>query len=697
MHHELLFEIGTEEIPAGYIMPALEYMKKNIGRKLKDLSLAHEGIRGVATPRRLTVCVSSLSARQPDCREEILGPPKKAAFDADNQPTKTALGFAKSRGVSLDELQVVTTKKGEYLMVLKEKKGEETEKLLAELLPEIVRELPFPKSMRWGVGRTAFARPIQWFLVVYGDKVIPFHIDGIASADTTKGHRFMAPDSVRVKGFDHYLQVLQKAHVMADPEERRNAVVSEIKRAAGDVGGQIIPDDELVRIVANLVEEPHAVCGAFEKRFLALPREVLITSMREHQKYFAVADANGELLPNFVAVNNTKVKDVGVAAEGHERVLRARLEDALFFFNEDKAKSLADRVDDLSGIIFQSRLGTLLEKTERITNLAGKLASELAPELTEAAKRAAYLSKADLLTSMVNEFPSLQGVMGRDYALLDKEDIEVATAICEHYMPVRAGEPLPGSMSGALVSLADRLDTVTGCFGIGQTPSGATDPYGLRRLTLGLLAIIEERKLRLSLGACLEDAVRLYGDKLTEPPEEIKLHVMEFVKGRFVHDMIARGVPAEAVEAVTSVAFDDVTDCRRRIEALMSISNQPAFTLLAGAFKRVNNIIKDCGEMQLNEGLFSETAERDLFDAYVRVSSEVKPLLEGREYEEALTVILKMKDPVDAFFDAVLVMADDQDLKNNRLALLSCIARLFLKIGDFSKMYAIAPRNQAPE
>lgn len=689
MQQEFLFEIGTEEIPAGYIRPALENMKQIMAAKLDELKLTYEGISGVTTPRRLTLCVKGLAGRQQDRQEEVLGPPKKAAFNADNQPTKAAIGFAKSRGAAVEDLQVVTTPRGEYLMLLVKTKGQDTIQILADILPQIITEIPFPKSMRWGSGRTSFARPIQWLLAIYDDQVVPCKIDNIPCDNVTRGHRFMAPASIAIKDYDHYLESLRQAYVIAKFEERREAVINEINRAAREVGGRILPDNELVNTVANLVEAPYAVCGTFEKRFLALPREVLITSMREHQKYFAITDENNNLLPHFVAVNNTKVENSNVAAEGHQRVLRARLEDALFFFKEDKKHTLEKRVNDLGGVIFQAKLGTLLEKTKRITDLAGHLAQSLSPNHLETVKRAAYLAKADLLTEMVNEFPSLQGVIGRDYAVLNGETEEVAGAIPEHYMPVRAGGELPATIPGSLISLADRFDTIVGCFGIGQTPTGTADPFGLRRLALGLLHIIADQGFTLSLSACIDEALNLYGDKLTEDQATAGKNVLEFIKGRFTNDLIGDGIPVETVEAVTSVSFDDVVDCRKRINALADISVQPSFTLLAGAFKRVMNIIKDNTAIEIDENLLTEEAEKKLYETFQSVTAEAHPFLAKREYNQALTAILKMKEPVDAFFDHVMVMVDDQAIRNNRLALLTAIAKLFLKVGDFSKMYAL--------
>jgi len=691
MQDELLFEIGTEEIPAGYIMPALQQMEKIMREKLSGLALPFAGIRTAATPRRLVISVSGLADRQPDREEEVLGPPKKAAFDQNGQPTQAAAGFAKSRGVAVDDLQIAQTSKGEYLMVRVEEKGRTTPELLVDLLPELTNSLNFPKSMRWGCGRLNFARPIQWLLAAYNGKPVIFTMDKITSGTTTEGHRFMGRGPFPVFGLADYLETLRKAEVMADPAERRAAVVAEITLAARQAGGTILPDEELVDTVCNLVEKPFAICGTFEKRFLALPQEVLITSMREHQKYFAVVDEKGNLMPHFIAVNNTRVKDAALGADGHQRVIRARLEDAFFFFKEDQHKPLAERVPDLSGVIFQAKLGTMLEKTERVTILAGLLAGKLAPAHLAHTERAAHLAKADLLTNMVGEFPTLQGSIGKDYALLNGEAPEVAAAIREHYLPVRAGGTLPASIPGALVGMADRLDSLAGCFGIGQTPTGTTDPFGLRRIALGLLHVIGARGFSLSLAEIVQEALALYGDKLTLPREEASRNVLDFIKGRFVNDLTSQGIPAEAVEAVTSVSFDNPVDCRKRIDALMAISNQEAFSRLSSAFKRVINIIKENRETAVQETLLEEGAEQELYLAYQAVNKEALPLLATGEYEQAMAVILKMKEPVDNFFDKVMVMVEDEKVRANRLNLLTAIALLFLGIGDFSKMYALNP------
>jgi glycyl-tRNA synthetase beta chain len=688
MQHELIFEIGTEEIPAGYLNPAIDNLARLLTDRLNELGLTHGAVRTAVTPRRLTVCIPELAAAQADRREEILGPPKAAAFDAAGKPTKAAEGFARSKGATLDDIRIAVTPKGEYLQVVVERKGQKTIDLLPEVLTDSIGRLPFPKSMRWGAGRASFARPIRWLLASYGDAVVPCRVNDTDSGRTTRGHRFMAPAPLTVTGFTQYLDSLRQAHVVADPAERREAVRREVDAAAKVTGGEVLPDEELLDTVTNLVEEPHAVCGSFDEKFLAVPREVLITSMREHQKYFAIADSEGRLLPNFIAVNNTATRDRELAVNGHQRVLRARLEDALFFFKEDQQQKLAERTNQLSGIVFQAGLGTMLEKSARVESLTGELTGilRLPAGQENIARRAAQLAKADLLTAMVGEFPTLQGVMGRAYARLDGEPEEVAMAIAEHYLPVRAGSEGPETLPGALVGLADRIDTIAGCFGIGKQPTGTTDPYGLRRQALGLLAIIERHQLSLSLRDLTVLALDLYGDKVTVDREAAREAVLDFLKGRYVNDLTAKGLPGAAVEAVTSVDFDDAVDCTLRIKALAAVQNQETFTILAGSFKRVRNIIKDNDDDSVNRELLIDPSEMQLTDTLAMSAAEAEPHLANHDYQAAMTAILKMKEPVDRFFDQVMVMAEDEALRRNRLNLLTGVSRLFLKIGDFSKM-----------
>jgi glycyl-tRNA synthetase beta chain len=592
--------------------------------------------------------------------------------------------------VAVEDLQIITTPKGEYLMVAEEIKGRATAELLPVLLEELLRAIPFPKSMRWATSKLSFARPVQWLLALYGGKVVDVAVEDLRASNITRGHRFMSPDSVQVRNFDDYLAQLAAKSVVADLDKRQEMVVAEVKKAVREQAGiEAVPliDEGLLDIVTNLVEKPHGVCGTFDQKFLALPAEVLITSMREHQKYFPVADSSNKLLPYFVAINNTAIADRELAVSGHQRVLRARLEDALFFFNEDTKKPLASRMDGLAGIIFQHKLGTMAEKSSRLAVLTAWLADQLAPALKTDALRVTELAKADLLTAMVGEFPTLQGIIGRAYALLDGEKAEVAEAIREHYLPVRAGGELPQSLLGAMVGIADRIDTIIGCFAIGERPTGSKDAFGLRRLTLGLINIIRSQNLRLSLPELATKALAGYAGKIVAK-EDTLAEALVFIRLRFENDLITAGKTQAAVEAASSVRFDDLTDCIARIEALETMRGSEEFAVLAGSFKRINNIIKDNRETAVEESLLTEAAEKELFAVCGVVSKKVQPLLIQRDYSQALAVLLTMKEPVDHFFEQVMVMAEQLTVRRNRLNLLTELAALIRQVGDISRMSA---------
>lgn len=686
---DLLFEIGTEEIPAGYIQPALGFLGERAGSRLRGLGLKYGGVRVMGTPRRLALGVYDLQDRQPDRVIEHTGPSRKAGFDEKGNPSRAAIGFARSRGVDVADLKVAVTPKGEYLVAVEEVRGRHARELLPDLLAALVGEIPFPKSMRWGEGGITFARPIQWLLALLDDEVIGVTVDGLEAGAVTSGHRFMEPGWIAVSGCRRYEEQLRERFVLVDQEERRQAVVREVRQAvarSGGAGAEPVLDGELIDTVTNLVEIPWGVCGTFDARFLELPREVLITSMREHQKYFPVAGADSGLLPLFVAVNNTRIDDLELAANGHQRVLRARLEDALFFYREDTKRKLADRYPDLAGIVFQNRLGSMLEKAERMGALAGSLVRRIDPRSEPHVLRAAMLAKCDLLTAMVGEFPSLQGVIGRVYALLDGEPAEVADAVQEHYKPVRAGDGHPAGMIGAIVGMADRIDTLAGCFAIGEKPTGTTDPFGLRRQALGLLHILRGHRMHVSLGELVREALDGYRPMVEPVPDAVE-QTLDFIRLRFENDAAASGIKPEVVAAATSVGFDDPVDCLMRIRALEAIRTSDEFAVLAGSFKRIRNITRDNRETAVDEGLLTDEAEKILYATLLDVTAEIAPFLENREYDRALAGMLQVKEPVDRFFDNVMVMAENEAVRRNRLNLLTALRELVRRVGDISRMH----------
>ncbi len=685
MAKDLLFEIGTEELPARFLAPALKALKKVAEEELGRLRLSFEGIKTLGTPRRLTLFVAGLAEKQPERVEEVLGPPKQVAFDEEGRPTKAAEGFAKKQGVSLEHLRLKKTKRGEYLFVERRIPGEETLALLPEALKNILTGIPFPKSMRWGVHDLRFARPIRWLLALYGSHIVPLELAGVKAGGVTYGHRFMAPSAIEVEGLVDYVRKLREAFVIVDPQERLARTLDEITDVSLAVKGEILKDQELLEENANLVEYPFATLGHFDEKFLALPRPVLITAMREHQRYFAVVDKEGHLMPLFVAVNNTRPQDPTALRAGHERVLRARLEDASFYFERDRRVPLEARVDKLMHVGYHAKLGTLYDKVKRLEALSAWLAKVLAPEKMQVVRRAAYLSKADLVTELVQEFPSLQGIMGKEYALLSGEPSEVAEAIYEHYLPLRAGGELPQTLPGAIVALADKLDTICAFFGIGERPTGAADPFGLRRAAYGLIEITLTHLLRFSLREAVQEALKLLKDFIPLQEEGLEEEIKAFIGRRLEGSLVNRGLAEDIVRAVMAVGYDDLVDTFKRALALEKMRKSKDFSDLAVGFKRVMNMVKKLDqELPFEERLLSEAAEQTLWQTYLKVKKESLPHLEAGAYEAALREFLKLKAPIDRFFEEIFVMVEEKHLRENRLALLQRIAQLFLSVADLS-------------
>jgi glycyl-tRNA synthetase beta chain len=688
MSAELFLEIGTEEIPAGFLPVAMADIERLMRKELENARIGFDGVRTFATPRRLGIAVQGVARRQARQEVSASGPSVKVAFDADGHPTKAALGFARGQGVDVADLERRQTDKGEYLFFSKVVEGRPSAELLPELLPRLIDAIPFRKSMRWKDLDIRFARPVHWIVALYDGQVVPFAYGNLTSGDRSRGHRFMAPEPFEVTGLEQYLAEAEQRYVIADPARRRQLIADQLAEATLATDGRLNPDDDLLDEVTFLVEYPTAVVGGFEETYLQLPPELLITAMREHQRYFTLVDEQGKLLPRFITISNTPAEDLTVVQRGNERVLRARLADAMFFWKEDRKVKLASRLDALKNVVYQAKLGTSYEKVLRFRELAVNLARQLAPEAAELTDRAALLAKCDLETGMVYEFPELQGVMGREYALLDGEDPRVAQAIFEHYLPVQASGQLPSDDVGAFVSIADKIDTICGCFGVGLIPTGTADPFALRRSAIGILNILLDREYRLSLTELIRRSVALLADKLTRPADEVAADVLEFIRLRFFNMLTAQELPQDVVDAVLGAAFDDPVDALLRVKALAAFRAQDDFEPLAVAFKRVVNIVKGGVDAPVDETLFEAPCEGELLAALHRVTGRFEQLLADGVYGDALRTVGELRAPVDALFDGVMVMAKDERVKANRLALLTAVARLFQGIADFSKIAA---------
>ena len=684
---ELLLEIGTEEIPAGFVRQALVDMESLTRKELEAQRIDFEGVKTLGTPRRLVLVIEGLSERQRDVEIKKIGPSKQAAFDAKGNSTRAAIGFAKGQGVPVESLTVVETDKGEYVCAVKKEIGKPTREILAVLLPKLILSIPFQKSMKWADVPIRFARPIHWLLALLGGEVVPFDVGNVRSGDVTYGHRFMHSGPIPVTDFRSYLEKTREAFVLVDPAERKKRIEEGLVKEAAAISGKVLPDVDLLDEVNFLVEYPVPLRGGFDASFLSLPREVIVHSMGEHQRYFPVVDGQGKLLPHFVFVSNIAPRDRSVVVKGNERVLRARLSDAAFFFREDLKASLERRVEDLKKVVFQAKLGTSYEKVMRFKALAGFISGKIAPDLMEIVERASLLCKADLVTGMVGEFPKLQGAVGREYAGLQGEKSEVAEAIYEHYLPAFAGDRLPNGPVGDAISMADKMDTIVGCFGVGLVPTGTADPFGLRRQALGILRIILEKKYPLSLIRLVEESGRLLKEKMDRPFEEVKKEVLDFFRVRYQNMLLDKGYGFDVVEAALSPSFDELLDVQHRIDALKAAREWNDFESVVIAFKRAMNILKGSSPQEgLDASTLSEAAEKNLYRAFLEAKEKIESDLARREYESALQEMIRMKKPIDDFFDGVMVMVEDKAIRNNRLALLDGIGKLFRRIADFSKL-----------
>jgi len=682
---EFLLEIGTEEIPSRFIEPALLKMKELFAALLASGRVSPGGeIKAYGTPRRLVLYAPELGEQQDDVSREVVGPPRKIAFDAEGRPTRAAQVFAEKNGVPVESLSVKTTDKGEYLAARIDEKGGDTADWLRQALPGFILSIPFPKSMRWMDKDIRFARPIHWVLALWGGSIIDFQLNGIKSGNVSRGHRFMSPGAFLVKDFKSYQLQTEPNYIVIDPEVRKQRIMKQVRELAESKGGAVLDDPGLLDEVANLVEYPVAVMGGFNKDYLRVPKDVLITAMREHQRYFSVIDGQGSLLPCFITISNTRAEDMEVVRAGNERVLAARLSDAAYFFDHDLQHSLEDRVEGLKKVTYQEKLGTLYDKTERIMTLAVYLARLFKADHA-VAQRAAHLCKADLLTGVVGEFPKLQGVMGREYALRSDEDPRTAEAILEHYLPRSAGDRLPSSLEGVCVGIADRIDTITGCFSAGLIPSGSMDPYGLRRQSVAILNMLFDRGLRLSLKGLVGESIRAYGAK-KQDAVKIAADTLDFIRQRLAGLLASEGFRSDVVDAALSVDFDDPLIGREKVRALDALRTSEDYQPLVTALKRAGNILPRPFEGAVKKSLLKLDAEKALYEAFMQIRDQVKEKTADLDFRGALTDIASLRRHVDSFFDTVMVMDKDADVKNNRLALLAGITGLFSGIADFSRL-----------
>lgn len=691
MPADLVFEIGTEEIPAGFLARALPELEAQATRRLEEARLEHAGVSAVGTPRRLALLIRDLADRQPDLSERMIGPSASVAFDADGKPTKAAIGFARKNGVDVETLErtEVEGKTGEYAVCTRREEGRPAAEVLSELLTRLIAELPWPKSMRWGHREQSFVRPVHWIVCLLGAELVPVEFAGVRSGRTTRGHRFLSSGELAVEGGPTgYIEALRKAFVIVDPETRRDMIAAELSRIEREVGARVRPDQALQDEVSYLVEYPVGVCGEFDRSFLEVPEEVIVSAMRAHQRYFAMEDAEGTLVNRFVTIAGTITRDVAVVRSGNERVLAARLADARFFFREDQKHSPGELARKLETVVFQSKLGTIGAKVERVAAGALTLAAVLGPQVVDAevVARAAALSKADLVTAMVGEFPDLQGIMGSHYARLAGEPSEVCDAIEQHYLPRGAGDRLPSASAGAVVAIADRMDTLVGGFAAGLAPSGSADPYGLRRAALAVLAILADRNWQVPVSALVAEAAHKLENQLPVT-EAHRTQVLEFITTRLRGMLLERGLPADCVDAALTAGADDVPDALARAEAVSRLRSRPDFEPLATAFKRVANILKgEAAPGEPDPGRFTEAEERDLWTSFQDIAARVESRLGDRDYHDALSVLADLKSPVDRFFDKVLVMDEDRAVRANRLALLGRINRTFTRIADFRQL-----------
>jgi glycyl-tRNA synthetase beta chain len=703
---DLLFELGCEEIPAGMIQKAAEELKALLEAKLVENGLlpekiAHPSIETFGAPRRLVALVRGILLRQEDVSKEVTGPPKAIAYDAVGQPTRAAISFAEKQGIPVEKLLTVATAKGDYLAAKITIAGRPASKILQEILPQAIHDISWPKSMYWtGANGPRFIRPVRWVVALLDGKVVPFSFADVASGNHTDGHRFLGKKRIPISGVSDYEPKLKKNFVLCRPEARRKKIESEIRALTSKRGFKLHDDAGLLNLVTYLNEYPSVIIGEFESKYLALPDEILITVMRDHQKYFGLESRTGELAPHFLAVINLPSDPRGLVRAGHERVLRARFADAQFFWDTDQKSRLADYLPRLAAVTYESRLGSYGDKVERMRFIARWLAEHLfssgvAHADVAGSDRAAELAKCDLVTEMVKEFTELQGIVGGLYARAQGEPEEIAWAVYDHYKPAGVDDPSPRNLTGSVVSIADKLDSIVACFAVGAIPTGSSDPFALRRAALGIVKIILERKLPVSLSAAIAAAAKALKDyaPIMEVSEVVQKQVLDFLLERARFIVRERmGFAADEINAAFAAGADDLVDALDRVAAVKAIRGSRDFVPLAAAFKRIRNILEKSGggllqaRPAVHENLFVERAERELHAASQKVGKEATANKKARKYQQALEDIATLRPTVDAFFDEVMVMVEDPALRANRLSLLTSLYKEFSTIADLSEL-----------
>jgi len=682
--HTVLFELGCEELPPKSLKTLRDALQAETVKGLKDAGLAFDSIEAYAAPRRLALKIVNVDGAQADTQKRFDGPAVQAAYDAEGKPTKALEGFMRGQGISIDQVSTFQAGKVEKVCYLKDVKGQSLDVLLPQILQTALDHLPVAKRMRSAASRTEFVRPVKWVVLLKDDQVIEATIQDHTAANVTYGHRFHAPDAITLANADAYLDALRAAKVVASFEERQAIIDQQVKALADEVNAIAIVPADLRDEVTSLVEWPVALRASFEERFLAVPQEALITTMQDNQKYFCLVNSDHKLQPYFITVSNIESKAPKQIIEGNEKVVRPRLSDAEFFFLQDQKQPLASRSEKLANMVFQAQLGTLWDKTVRIAMLAVELTKFTGAQVADA-ERAAMLSKCDLTSELVGEFPELQGIAGTYYARLEGENDEVAEALGEQYLPKFAGDVLPKTKTGTTIALADRLDTLVGIFGIGQAPTGSKDPFALTLSAIGILSLIIENNLNVTIEALVNSALHAYGALITDPNKTRSVAVA-FLEGRYRAKYEDQGVQVDVIQAVQAMSPASPLDFDKRVNAVNHFRNLPEAAALAAANKRVANILakEAAPEGSVVEANLVEDAEKALFAELAKITPVVEPLFAAKDYTAALSALAALRVPVDAFFDGVMVMADDAELKANRLRMLAQLRDLFTKVADIS-------------